>query len=218
MPSGVVVSKTIRCFPGIRSSQSSCVCRTGSHFAVVDCTGPAAEVLGVTTIAAAPAPARNRRRVTGEELSSVMRTSFQNCGYIKLGASIAPPGQEGWLRDQERSREATDFAQTGWLLKGFFLSDLGPPPRRALFGRFAISIDVRGTPPGQEGRWPKIRGFSQSPEVSLAHFLRIHATYRPGIIGSMGFRAPSMGRRSGASDHSAYRGDVCPRPAFRYPH
>jgi len=31
--------------------------------------------------------------------------------------TIAPPGQEGWLRHQEKSREATSTAQTGWWFK-----------------------------------------------------------------------------------------------------
>jgi hypothetical protein len=30
---------------------------------------------------------------------------------------IAPPGQEGWLRDKEQDREASKFAQTGWWFK-----------------------------------------------------------------------------------------------------
>jgi hypothetical protein len=33
----------------------------------------------------------------------------------ELESGIAP-GQEGWLRDKEKSREASEFAQTGWWL------------------------------------------------------------------------------------------------------
>ena len=36
---------------------------------------------------------------------------------------IAPPGQEGWLRDQENAASATETAQTGWLFQHNVLSN-----------------------------------------------------------------------------------------------
>ena len=36
---------------------------------------------------------------------------------------IAPPGQEGWLCDQENAASATEIAQTGWLFQNNVLSN-----------------------------------------------------------------------------------------------
>ena len=51
-------------------------------------------------------------------------TEFIQCSEVEVRSliagthsRIAPPGQEGWLRDQENAALATETAQTGWWLK-----------------------------------------------------------------------------------------------------
>jgi len=84
------------------------------------------------------------------------RRPSMSCRLVNLDEATGRILRPSWAGEvaarSRKSREATDFAQTGWLLRRFFRSDLDPPPRLALYGRSAIFVDVLGAPPGQEGR------------------------------------------------------------------
>ena len=79
------------------------------------------------------------------------------------GRAIAPPGQEGWPRHQEKYREASFDGADGVVVQDRQNSfEPEQPPRLRREGRFAPFFDAAATPPGQEGRvvrpldWPSI--------------------------------------------------------------
>src|SRR5688572_30892903 len=70
------------------------------------------------------------------------RRPSMSCRLVNLDEATGRILRPSWAGEvaarSRKSREATDFAQTGWLLRRFFRSDLDPPPRLALYGRSAI--------------------------------------------------------------------------------
>src|SRR5688572_20301237 len=108
---------------------------------------------------------RPRRRLASRaDFHHGQSVALSNTGR-RYGCSLISSSTETSPSLAERSREPsskgntetclflTEESRYGVVDQGIFVPDLGPPPRRALFGRFAVSVDVRGTPPVQEGRW-----------------------------------------------------------------
>src|SRR6185436_3447115 len=79
-------------------------------------------------------------------------TPFRNYGLIWLitcrlnqfSVAIAPPGQEGWLRHQEKSRAATLAAQTGWWFSEILFVTSPEPSLRASQMEIACLIFYKG--------------------------------------------------------------------------
>ena len=82
-----------------------------------------------------------------------VRSSFANC-WNAFGR-IAPPGQEGWLRDQEKCRVSDRNRADGVVAQDRkSLVEIGPPPRPLHQRKLRdIFLNVAATPPGQEGQW-----------------------------------------------------------------
>ena len=69
---------------------------------------------------------------------------------------IAPPGQEGWTRHQEKYREASFDGADGVVVQDqteMFLN-LNHHPVCAASDASHFLLTGAATPPGQEGRWP----------------------------------------------------------------
>jgi len=69
---------------------------------------------------------------------------------------IAPPGQEGWTRHQEKHREASFDGADGVVVQDqteMFLN-LNHHPVCAASDASHFLPSGAATPPGQEGRWP----------------------------------------------------------------
>ena len=67
----------------------------------------------------------------------------------KCGIGSPPQQEEGWLRDQEKSRSFISSCRRGGVVKKFPVTHHHPV--RSIKGSFAdISLDVAATPPGQE--------------------------------------------------------------------
>ena len=70
--------------------------------------------------------------------------------------AIAPPGQEGWTRHQEKYREASFDGADGVVVQfptETFLN-LNHHPVCAASDASHFLLTGAATPPGQEGRWP----------------------------------------------------------------
>src|SRR4029450_13944138 len=70
--------------------------------------------------------------------------------------NIAPPGQEGWTRHQEKYREASFDGADGVVVQGqteMFLN-LNHHPVCAASDASHFFLTGAATPPRQEGRWP----------------------------------------------------------------
>ena len=77
---------------------------------------------------------------------------------------IAPPGQEGWTRHQEKYREASFDGADGVVVQAqteMFLN-LNHHPVCAALDASHLLLSGAATPPGQEGRWPG-RRFPPNP-------------------------------------------------------
>ena len=73
--------------------------------------------------------------------------------------AIAPPGQEGWTRHQEKYREASFDGADGVVVQDqteMFLN-LNHHPVCAASDASHFLLTGAATPPGQEGRWPRDR-------------------------------------------------------------
>src|SRR6188508_249538 len=88
------------------------------------------------------------------------------------GISIAPPGQEGWPRHQEKYREASFDGADGVVVQDqteMFLN-LNHHPVCAASDASHFLLTGAATPPGQEGRWHGSPGmlllFEHSPIAS----------------------------------------------------
>ena len=89
--------------------------------------------------------------------------------------AIAPPGQEGWTRHQEKYREASFDGADGVVVQDqteMFLN-LNHHPVCAASDASHFLLTGAATPPGQEGRWPGTppcgdarRGISLLPGIS----------------------------------------------------
>ena len=62
-------------------------------------------------------PPNPDRPITKADVTAAAAYTWRRLGRI------APPGQEGWLRDQENVASATETAQTGWLFQNNVLSN-----------------------------------------------------------------------------------------------
>ena len=87
--------------------------------------------------------------------------------------AIAPPGQEGWTRHQEKYREASFDGADGVVVQDqteMFLN-LNHHPVCAASDASHFLLNGAATPPGQEGRWPGPPGIASTSTASTeAHF------------------------------------------------
>ena len=88
---------------------------------------------------------------------------------------IAPPGQEGWTRHQEKYREASFDGADGVVVQDqteMFLN-LNHHPVCAASDASHFLLTGAATPPGQEGRWPGpgvvFPGCNMKPTISSLH-------------------------------------------------
>ena len=76
---------------------------------------------------------------------------------VDAGRPIAPPGQEGWTRHQEKYREASFDGADGVVVQDqteMFLN-LNHHPVCAASDASHFLLTGAATPPGQEGLWPR---------------------------------------------------------------
>ena len=91
---------------------------------------------------------------------------------------IAPPGQEGWTRHQEKYREASFDGADGVVVQDqteMFLN-LNHHPVCAASDASHFLLTGAATPPGQEGRWP---GSAKAPlRISENRTLHVRPYFR----------------------------------------
>ena len=90
--------------------------------------------------------------------------------------AIAPPGQEGWTRHQEKYREASSDGADGVVVQdqtGIFLN-LNHHPVCAASDASHFLLTGAATPPGQEGRWTFLRLFVQTELFLVEQFVNAH--------------------------------------------
>ena len=109
------------------------------------------------------AAADEPRSATGTQVGARARPS-RGSGHLRISGQaamtyladrdIAPPGQEGWTRHQEKYREASFDGADGVVVQDQTETFSEPPPRLRRFGCFALSSYWRSHPSWPGGAMP----------------------------------------------------------------